>query len=138
MPRKPSSAPFPIPRSSSSLPSTTVLVSPDSDQPESLISRYFYTPLFFASFLLSFLLIDNRNHNRTANGHGRTAEEKDKKPWVWRAKHRRLARLEIGQALDIRRSVALVIVVGIGAGCLVLWWMTMWMYGVVGRLLGLV
>ena len=136
MPRKSSSTPFPTSRSSS-CPSTGVLVSHAPEKPESLISRYFYTPLLFASFLLSFLLIDNRNHSRTTNGRGRSEEGNDKKPWVWRAKHRKLARLEIGQALEMRHAVALVIVVGMSTGCLCLWWMTTWMYGVVGRLLGL-
>ena len=124
-------------RSTSLPPLTAFAVSPPPEKPESFVSRYVYTPLFFASFLLSFLLIDNRNHNRTTGGRCDEAKGRDKKPWIWRAKHMKLARLEIGQALDMRHSVALVIVVAIGAGCMGLWWMMVWMCRAAGKLLGL-
>ncbi|MCJ1401329.1 hypothetical protein MMC11_004541 [Xylographa trunciseda] len=111
------------------------------EPPDSLLARYLTTPLFFASFLLSFLLVDNRNHThahpqsspKTHSNHNNHNGAGATEPWFWRAKHRRLARLEIGQALEMRRLVVLGMVVGVGIACGAAWCVGWW---VVGRVLG--
>ncbi|MCJ1393705.1 hypothetical protein MMC18_006581 [Xylographa bjoerkii] len=97
------------------------------EAPESFLARYLTTPLFFASFLVSFLLVDTRNHRRTGSSDRDAARPAE--PWFWRAKHRKLARLEIGQALERRRLVLVGLLVVLGVGCLGTWWVVRWALG---------
>lgn len=106
----------PIPSKSSNPPNPSSAPEP----PESFVTRYFTTPLFFASFLLSFLLVDNRNHSHATSS--RKHESSGAEPWFWRAKHRKLARLEIGEALEMRRLVVLGMLLGLAFGCVGAWW----------------
>ncbi|MCJ1299303.1 hypothetical protein MMC08_002095 [Hypocenomyce scalaris] len=112
----------------------------DPDAPDiqdSLLTRLVLTPLLCISFLLSLLLVDNRNHERS---HPHAAPPRDTPlgklsapwvrtdgdTWVWQVKKRKLARTEMGQAFEIRKWVLVALVlVGVGAmgaGVLVVKW----------------
>jgi hypothetical protein len=134
-----SSPPLLTPRSPSSSTYLSSSSTPPPEEPDSFITHYIYTPLFFASFLLSFLLVDNRNHecvskarpqltsavsgSRSSSTSIRSSRDEEEK-WIWRAKHRKMAKLEIGQALEMRQWVALGIV-----GMLVLGGVSLWFVG---------
>ncbi|KAL9116527.1 MAG: hypothetical protein Q9187_006947 [Circinaria calcarea] len=80
--------------------------STDSPPPDSLLTRLFFNPLLFASFLFSLLLVDTRNHNSLNYTQGKSEES-----WFWRAKHRKMARMEIGRALEMRKWVVMGMVI---------------------------
>ncbi|MCJ1383882.1 hypothetical protein MMC17_006996 [Xylographa soralifera] len=126
--------------SSAALPSTTRTASPparstSAEPPEPFIARYFTTPLFFASFLLSFLLVDTRNHSQTTSSR-KPPSARETEPWFWRARHRKLARLEIGQALEMRRLVLGVVLLVLGVGLVGAWWVGRWVLGLVRGVVG--
>ena len=104
---------------------------------ESIITRLIYNPLFFISFALSLLLVDNRNYDRS-HSHKHYSEsnsddgtQKKKEPWIWRAKHRKVARMELGEALEIRRWVLMGLIGGMLGGMLGSWFLMRWGWGMV-------
>ncbi|MCJ1309961.1 hypothetical protein MMC25_003622 [Agyrium rufum] len=136
----------PAPSASGEATSTTK--APSSD--ESLITRLVLNPIFFVSFILSFILVDSRNFarshthrsssspkstspSRTSSSAGQSqrpaysrwfsstsstntvsasGQKQDGRsrlgngePNYWKSKQRRLARMEIGDALEMRKYV---------------------------------
>ncbi|MCJ1235536.1 hypothetical protein MMC14_003505 [Varicellaria rhodocarpa] len=99
--------------------------------------------LYFASFLISFLLVDNRNHKSLQSrptsqiehifiapwrkaGWGNNKDENkgshNEKAWYWGRKGPKIARMEIGSALELRWMVTL----GILAGAVTMGWAGVW------------
>lgn len=103
---------------------------------DSLLTRLFLTPLLCVSFLLSLLLVDTRNHERSHRDSSATGNigarprlpwlQKEGDAWVWTSRKRKIMRAEMGQAFEVRRwiMVALVLfgVMTMGAGVLVMQW----------------
>ncbi|MCJ1258370.1 hypothetical protein MMC24_006203 [Lignoscripta atroalba] len=138
--------------------STSPSPSPSSrDSPDSLLSRLVFTPLLFISFLLSLLLIDNRNHNSVTRHHSppnespasilgwifglrwknRDNNKGHQEAWFWRAKHRRMARMEFSEAFEIRKLVLVGLVLGAVVSCMVGMWLARWVLrGMAGWLRG--
>ncbi|KFY13026.1 hypothetical protein V491_06553, partial [Pseudogymnoascus sp. VKM F-3775] len=132
-------------------------VSSSPQQQESSLSRLVIAPLTFLSFLLSLFLIDTystssrrRDHARHQAGGwlstllwrpkaespyayvgspGKGGTEGESEEWVWHTKQRKMLRMEIVDAFELRRWVmaalgVMVVVLG-GAG----WWVGWWIWG---------
>ena len=120
---------------------------PPPDESDSLLMRIFLTPLLFISFLLSLLLIDNRNHNTVVARQrsssptssaasvlgrvfglrwSRRGGKEENQTWFWKAKQRKMARMEFSEAFEVRKRVLMGIVCGGMLGCLVGLWAVRW------------
>ncbi|MCJ1340935.1 hypothetical protein MMC09_006231 [Bachmanniomyces sp. S44760] len=134
MKRSPSPSPSPSPSTDSS-PNTTT-----STTTISSLTSLFLTPLLFASFLLSFFLIDSRNYQHshppslpsssTRGRSPRSSQDKEQgsNGWIWRSKKRKVAKMEIAEAFELRGSIMTGLVIGgmgISIGGI---WMGSWLW----------
>ena len=115
-----------------------------SEQSDSLISHLMLNPLLFASFLLSLLWVDSRNYAATHThdkrpssmakllSRDKSRKDQQDKDWYWQAKQRKMAKMEIGDALDMRSWMLGVC----GMGLLVVlggsWLVGRWAWGMFG------
>ncbi|KAF2239201.1 hypothetical protein EV356DRAFT_166335 [Viridothelium virens] len=112
-----------------------------SDPSESFFTQLILSPLLFTSFLLSLFLVDRRNrayrvseHPTTStvasvlsriapakwwdpepygthNGGNDGSGDRPKQPWYIKKKHRKIAKMEVSEAFELRTSVIFGIVV---------------------------
>lgn len=131
--------------------------------PQSTLYKLIMTPLIFISFVVSLTLIDFRHSARRSHYHaepgdsrmpkwlhrllyryqryqyvpvdsqGQPVGEKTDGHWYYHSKQRKLMKMEVDEAFEVRGTV--LVVLGLVSLCVLwgVWWALGWMWSVVGR-----